>query len=153
MQVGTTTVESNPNAIYLESRYFWIAYSGAVCFLHLMCSCVPFITATTGWLLTLNVHNIGNFIVFHYLRGSPFGCSDQGENRQLTHWEQINHGKQWTNTRKFLIIFPCILFLMCQHYCDYSSDVLFQSVPSFLLQFIPKQPFMHAKRLFGINKY
>jgi hypothetical protein len=39
-------------------RYFWIAYSGAVCFLHLMCSCVPFITATTAWLCTLNVHNI-----------------------------------------------------------------------------------------------
>ena len=151
--MGTTTVESNPNANYLENRYFWIAYTAAVGFLHMMCSCMPFVSVTAGWLCTLNVHNIGNFIVFHYVRGSPFGGSDQGENRKLTHWEQINHGVQWTNTRKFLLIFPVILFLICQQYCENTFEFFLLATPSFLLQFIPKQPFMHAKRLFGINKY
>jgi len=154
MQVGTTTVESNPNANYLESRYFWIAYTASVCFLHWMCSSYPFYDVATAWVLTVNIHNLGNFLVLHYLRGLPFGSSfDQGECRCLTHWEQINHGKQWTNTRKFLIIFPVVLFCMSQHYAGYGFEHFLWTAPSFLLQFIAKQPAMHMKRLFGLNKY
>ena len=49
------------------------------------------------------------FILLHYLKGTPFRTSDQGKSRRLTHWEQIDQGTQFTDTRKFLTFVPIVL--------------------------------------------
>ena len=41
--------------------------------------------------------------------GTPWETLDQGDVRDLTHWEQIDNGVQFTATRKFLTIFPVVL--------------------------------------------
>jgi hypothetical protein len=37
-----------------------------------------------------------------------------GTVRRLTHWEQLDHGLQYTPTRKFLTIVPVILFFLAR---------------------------------------
>jgi hypothetical protein len=37
----------------------------------------------------------------------------------LTHWEQLDHGLQYTPTRKFLTIVPIVLFFMASFYTNY----------------------------------
>ena len=49
------------------------------------------------------------FIFLHYLKGTPFQTADQGKARRLTHWEQLNHGEQFTETRKFFTLVPIFL--------------------------------------------
>ncbi|EDO28402.1 predicted protein, partial [Nematostella vectensis] len=49
------------------------------------------------------------FLLLHYVKGTPFETSDQGKARRLTHWEQINQGVQFTQTRKFFTLIPIFL--------------------------------------------
>lgn len=48
------------------------------------------------------------FIFLHILKGAPWIPQDQGDCRVLTHWEQIDYGEQFTDTRKFLSVAPVI---------------------------------------------
>lgn len=56
-----------------------------------------------------STHMQGMYIMFHYLKGTPYVTGDQGDARRLTNWEQIDHGEQYTATRKFLIAVPIVL--------------------------------------------
>ena len=51
----------------------------------------------------------GNYVMFHYIKGTPYTTNDQGDARRLTSWEQIDNGDQYTATRKFLIAVPVVL--------------------------------------------
>ena len=51
----------------------------------------------------------GMYIMFHYIKGTPYPTGDQGDARRLTNWEQIDNGEQMTDTRKFLIAVPVLL--------------------------------------------
>ena len=44
-----------------------------------------------------------------------------GTVRLLTHWEQLDHGLQYTPTRKFLTIIPILLFFLASFYTHYQS--------------------------------
>ena len=49
------------------------------------------------------------FYFLHTIKGSPFGTDTDGKERAETHWEQIDSGKQFTQTKKFLTVFPIVL--------------------------------------------
>ena len=49
------------------------------------------------------------YVMFHYLKGTLYITGDQGDARRLTNWEQIDDGRQYTATRKFLIAVPIVL--------------------------------------------
>ena len=51
----------------------------------------------------------GSYIMFHHLKGTPYDTKDQGANCQLTNWEQIDNGEQYTATRNFLTAIPVAL--------------------------------------------
>eukprot|EP01027_Heterolobosea_sp_BB2_P027433 GEZU01042828.1.p1 GENE.GEZU01042828.1~~GEZU01042828.1.p1 ORF type:complete len:124 (+),score=27.20 GEZU01042828.1:143-514(+) len=65
----------------------------------------------TSWTITNFVHCGFTFIFFHWLKGSPLNTiiDDQGKFDKLTFWEQLDNQKQFTPTRKFLIVVPVIL--------------------------------------------
>lgn len=50
-----------------------------------------------------------HFVFLHILKGAPWIPQDQGDCRILTHWEQIDNGQQFTETRKFLTVVPIVL--------------------------------------------
>lgn len=49
------------------------------------------------------------YLLLHTVKGTPFETPDQGKDRLLTHWEQIDYGLQCTSSRKFLSISPVVL--------------------------------------------
>lgn len=62
---------------------------------------------TSHWLLPIFLQ--GMYIMFHYLKGTPYPTGDQGDARRLTNWEQIDNGQQYTPTRVFLTAVPIVL--------------------------------------------
>ena len=49
------------------------------------------------------------FVMLHVTKGTPWETPDQGDARTETQWEQIDYGKQFTATKKFLTTVPIIL--------------------------------------------
>lgn len=43
------------------------------------------------------------------IKGAPWFSIENDAGRQLTHWEQIDDGEQFTATRKFLTAVPIVL--------------------------------------------
>jgi hypothetical protein len=121
----------NPNSSWLNGKGFWLSYGLGVLLLHLILLCLPFISTAVSWTLTNCIHNLVNniltysslshgsnqvillfqfmLIFLHIVKGAPFEPLDQGKTRSLTHWEQIDYGKRFTVTRKFLTVVPVIL--------------------------------------------
>jgi len=77
---------------------------------------------------------------------------DQGENVDRTTWEQIDAGIPWTDTRKFLMITPILLFLVVSHYTGYDTVHLAINAAVLAVLLVSKLPEMHGVRLFRINK-
>lgn len=92
------------------------------------------------------------FICFHWLIGSPFGSTNQGEYSNLTLWEQLDDGEQFTSSKKFLTLFPIILFLLSIHYTHYDLVTFAINLAVLIVVLIAKLPIMDKVRLFGINK-
>uniref|UniRef100_A0A0K8SMG9 ORM1-like protein n=3 Tax=Lygus hesperus TaxID=30085 RepID=A0A0K8SMG9_LYGHE len=144
---------SNPNTNYLKSRGLWVAYSIGMLVLHLILLSIPPLSIPMAWTLTNQVHNAVTFIVLHILKGVPWIPPDQGDTRLLTHWEQIDEGRQFTKTRKFLTASPVLLFFLTCFYTDYEPHHFVANFLSVILVTLPKLPLFHKVRLFGINKY
>lgn len=57
------------------------------------------------------------FLILHIEKGTPFDANDQGRSRFLTAWEQIDHGEDFSSSKKFLTIVP-IIVLVDNDYLD-----------------------------------
>ncbi|XP_072511066.1 ORM1-like protein 2 isoform X3 [Notamacropus eugenii] len=93
------------------------------------------------------------YVFLHTVKGTPFETPDQGKARLLTHWEQMDYGLQFTSSRKFLSIFPIVLYLLASFYTKYDAAHFVINTASLLSVLLPKLPQFHGVRLFGINKY
>lgn len=50
--------------------------------------------------------------MFHYVTGTPFGSQDHsGAYDDLTMWEQIDEGAQYTPAKKWLVCMPIALYV------------------------------------------
>jgi hypothetical protein len=94
----------------------------------------------------------GAHLIFQ-MKSHPWMTFDQGSCRRLTHWEQIDHGLQYTPTRKFLTIVPICLFIAASFYTKYDKVHFVLNSVSLASVLIPKLPVFHRVRLLGINKY
>ncbi|XP_065197443.1 ORM1-like protein 1 [Sycon ciliatum] len=143
----------NPNESWLSNRGAWFTWVGVTLGVHFCFLCLPPLSTAHAWTLTNAVHTAVMFFILHMVKGSPFGGASDGEERYLTHWEQIDGGKQFTATKKFLTAFPVVLFLLASFYTSYEFTHFVANLTLMLLAVIPKLPQLHGVRLFGINKY
>ncbi|ETE69210.1 ORM1-like protein 2 [Ophiophagus hannah] len=153
MNVGVAHSEMNPNTRVMNSRGIWLAYSISVAVLHIIFLSIPFFSVSVVWTLTNVIHNLVMFWFLHTVKGTPFETPDQGKDRLLTHWEQIDYGTQWTSSRKFLSISPIILYILTSFYTKYDPVHFVINTTSLLSVLLPKLPLFHGVRLFGINQY
>lgn len=102
--------------------------------------------------MTNIVFNMGCFIFFHWIRGTPFDDTCQGRYRALTLWEQLDNEQQYTPSKKFLAASPIILFLLSVHHTHYDVYTFFLNFASLVIILIAKLPFMHRVRIFGLHK-
>eukprot|EP00741_Cyanophora_paradoxa_P019509 tig00021127_g18832.t1 len=144
----------NPNVSWLTERYAWISYVAVVFGFRYLLVILRFDTAS-AWVTTNLLHAIFTWFAFHWVRGSPFGdeFNEQGKYNKYTWWEQIDNGRQNTKNRKFLTIFPVVLYLIATHYSDYHFPTLLVNTLALVILLISKLPKMHKVRIFGINKW
>eukprot|EP00096_Caligus_rogercresseyi_P005173 TRINITY_DN20167_c0_g1_i1.p1 TRINITY_DN20167_c0_g1~~TRINITY_DN20167_c0_g1_i1.p1 ORF type:complete len:155 (-),score=20.22 TRINITY_DN20167_c0_g1_i1:164-628(-) len=145
----------NPNVNYMNGRGFWCFYIFLIGIVHLILLSIPldFFTIPWVWTSTNLLHNAISFWFLHWTKSHPWLTNDQGICRRLTHWEQIDHGLQYTPTRKFLTIIPILLFILSSAYTRYEPRHFSINILSLSTVLIPKHPSFHKRRLFGINKY
>jgi len=70
-----------------------------------------------------------SYLMFHWATGIPFQASmHSGAYDDLTLWEQIDEGEQFTPAKKWLICFPIVLYVLydvvtvVHARCTHSSD-------------------------------
>ncbi|GFO50363.1 orm1-like protein 3 [Plakobranchus ocellatus] len=129
----TKIVEGCKNAVYYTSR--------------------SSVDGTVAWTLTNVLHDVSMFVMLHVTKGTPWETPDQGVARTETQWEQIDFGKQFTATKKFLTTVPVVLFFLASFYSRYDKYHFVINASVLALNLIPKLPQLHKVRLFGINKY
>jgi hypothetical protein len=104
-------------------------------------------TSSQGWTTVHAVHGIINFLVMHYISGTPSELGDQGEYFQLTWWEQLEDGVPWTTTKKALMLICLVLFLVTAHMTQYELHHLVINLGILVLVIVPKLPLLHRVRL------
>lgn len=147
--------ETNKNVSWLRGAAVWPTYLGLLALfrflLWVLSLGVPSFTDKAQWTVTSVAHGIFSFLAFHFNRGTPM-WEDQNEFIDQTVWEQIDAGVPWTDTRKFLIVVPILLFLVVSHCTDYAVVDLAINLPVLVVLLVSKLPEMHGVRIFGINK-
>ncbi|KNC46747.1 unfolded protein response Orm1 [Thecamonas trahens ATCC 50062] len=142
----------NPNSTWINGRGFWIFYlcliGGFRFFLYLL---QGFMASTTAWTLFNVLHTMTTFVTWHWMKGTPFE-HNQGEFKEFTLWEQLDDEVQFTTTRKFFTAVPVVLFLISCHYAHFTTTQFVINVVAVGFALIPKLPYMHRKRILGINK-
>nr|XP_009918872.1 PREDICTED: ORM1-like protein 2 [Haliaeetus albicilla] len=152
MNVGVAHSEVNPNTRVMNSRGIWLAYVISVGVLHVVLLSIPFFSVPVVWTLTNVIHNLVMYLLLHTVKGTPFETPDQGKDRLLTHWEQIDYGTQCTSSRKFLSVSPVVLYLLTSFYTKYDPVHFVVNTASLLSVLLPKLPQFHGVRVFGIKK-
>ncbi|CAG5123891.1 unnamed protein product [Candidula unifasciata] len=153
MNVGVAHSDSNPTHSYFNSKGIWLTYILLVFCVHLLLLSIPFFSVAVAWTLTNVLHDVCMFVMLHVTKGTPWETSDQGISRLETQWEQIDYGKQFTATKKFLTTVPVVLFFLASFYSRYDQYHFVINASALTLNLIPKLPQLHKVRLFGINKY
>ncbi|CAG0891914.1 unnamed protein product [Darwinula stevensoni] len=141
--------EENPNASWLNGRGMWLSYVIGVLFLHLVLLAVPFFSVPVAWTLTNVIHNGAMFIFLHTLKGCPWVGLDQGKTRAMTHWEQIDYGKEFTASKKFLTVIPILLFILASFYTKYDAIHFVLNFLSLVSVLVPKLPEDYKINLFA----
>ncbi|KAL4222466.1 ORM1-like protein 3 [Mactra antiquata] len=153
MQVGTASGCENPTSYYFNQRGIWLTYVLVIFLAHLFILSMPFFTTAIAWTLTNVLHDIAMFVILHVTRGTPYMLDDAGTARKETQWEQLDQGKQFTPTKKFLTIVPIVLFFLASFYTKYDKVHFVINASFCALSVIAKIPWFHGKRFFEINKW
>jgi hypothetical protein len=144
--------QSNPNSSWVNSKGTWVTNILIICAIKILFSAIPYISREASWTLTNVAYNLGSFIMFHWIIGSPFATNEDEDYQMLTLWEQLDDGVQFTPTKKFLTVTPIVLFLMSVHYTHYDLATFLINFMALMISLIGKLPIMDRVRIFGINK-
>jgi ORMDL family len=144
-------VEGNKNVEWMSAPYTWPFYLIVLVVLRVSVGYFVGLTPAGAWSVTSAVHGVLQFVLLHWTRGTPF-WEDQNQYADQTVWEQIDNGVPWTDTRKFLLIVPIVLYILTIHSINY--ELAGTIVHTLLLVFlvVPKLPEMHMVRFFGLNR-
>eukprot|EP00808_Paulinella_micropora_P031477 g52189.t1 len=147
-------VLSNPNVDWLHAPAFWVWYLccllGARFLIGVLMRIILGVSSNTAYTVVHLIHAVLTFKVFHWDKGVPWEAG--GKYEELTFWEQIDHGKQYTTPRKIFTLIPAILFLLAAYNCDWKPELLIVNFIALCVELIGKFDFMHKVRLAGINK-
>eukprot|EP00042_Codosiga_hollandica_P054386 m.735229 g.735229 ORF g.735229 m.735229 type:complete len:156 (+) comp58890_c0_seq1:1927-2394(+) len=142
------------NAAWVHARGMWLAYLTTVVLAHLLLLSIPVLSTEAVWTLTNVLHAVVTFVVFHWVKGSPTETFDDGATASQTHWEQICDPEgAYSTTRRFLIAFPIVLFIVTTMYTHHEEHSFIINLLFMSLAVVPKMPLFEGVRLFNINKY
>ncbi|KAK9727645.1 sphingolipid homeostasis protein orm1 [Basidiobolus ranarum] len=145
-----TSCQTNLNSSWVNYKGVWVFNFILIFFLKVFFVIIPGISVETSWTLTNLTYNIISYAVFHWIIGVPFEFN-QGACDELTLWEQMDNGTQFSPSKKYFTAAPIILFLLGIHYTHYDGIMFIVNLTALTINLIGKLPAMHRVRLFGIN--
>lgn len=140
------SLNPNLNADWVHYKGAWVIHIVLIIFLKLLFDSVTALDNDWRWTLTNVTYNIGSYIMFHQVKGTPFEFNS-GAYDNLTMWEQVDNGDQYTPTKKFLMMVPIALFLVSTHYTNYNLYLFLVSGASCLCVVVPKMAISHRLRV------
>ncbi|CAK9439972.1 uncharacterized protein LODBEIA_P40720 [Lodderomyces beijingensis] len=136
----------NVNANWVHQKGAWIIHIVIIILLKISYNFISVLDNDWKWTLTNLTYDIGSYIMFHQVKGTPFEFNS-GAYDNLTMWEQIDNGDQYTPTKKFLMLVPIGLFLVSTHYSRYNLYLFLLNGLSCLCVVVPKLAFAHRLRV------
>ncbi|ODV98138.1 hypothetical protein PACTADRAFT_47950 [Pachysolen tannophilus NRRL Y-2460] len=136
----------NLNANWVHFKGAWLVHIVIIALLRIFYNLFPVFTKEISWTLTNVTYVIGSYIMFHQVKGTPFEFNS-GAYDNLTMWEQIDNGDQYTPVKKFLMGVPIALFLISTHYSNYDIQLFILNFTLCLVAVIPKLPISHRVRI------
>ncbi|GMF05708.1 hypothetical protein B5S31_g150 [[Candida] boidinii] len=139
-------IQSNINATWVHFKGAWVIHIVIIIMLKIFYDIMPMSNTEIGWTLTNVTYAIGSYIMFHQVKGTPFDFN-AGAYDNLTMWEQIDNGDQFTPVKKFLMCVPIALFLISTHYSNYDLTLFIINLVACLCVVVPKLPLSHRVRV------
>ncbi|KAJ6515413.1 Orm1 type endoplasmic reticulum protein [Mycena sanguinolenta] len=155
-QVGDGSVEEvldrsayvNINADWVNAKGAWLIHVVLICLGKLIIDTIPGMTQQISWTLVNLFYLALSYLMFHWVTGIPFENDlHGGAYDDLTLWEQIDDGAQYTPAKKWLFIVPITLFLASTHYTNYNPWLFAVNISALVLVLIPKLPQLHRQRV------
>lgn len=148
---------SNKNVNWIGPRFFVFFALVMVVFEFLirllLVQTLNVVTQEQGWTLAHAFCGVVNFVVMHYVSGTPGELQDGGEFATFTWWEQLDDGVQWTLNRKLWMLAEIIFFLITSYLTEYEPRHLAVNVGVLLLVMIPKLPQSHRVRIVSEDEW
>merc|ERR1719247_400192 len=121
-----------------RKRGFWLAYFCSIFTTWLLLCTFTDPGLALTWLNI--VHALCTFPAFHVFKIQRFDKQNiyDGEAEPQTYWEQIDNGKQWTKTRKALLVAPVVLYLLATNSTDFERQPLLINLLAMLASVVPK---------------
>ncbi|PVF96469.1 putative ORM1-unfolded protein response protein [Serendipita vermifera] len=138
----------NPNAEWVNRKGAWVMHpililAGKICL-----DTFPGMSQQASWTFVNLGYIAISYMMFHWATGIPFHPEmHAGAYDELTFWEQIDGGEQYTPAKKFLICTPIVLFLLSTHYTHYNPWVFAINFTALIFCLFPKLPILHGKRV------
>lgn len=111
---------------------------------------VPGMNQDLSWTLTNILYASITYLMFHHVQGIPFASSlHNGAYDDLTLWEQIDDGAQYTPAKKWLFCVPVGVFLLSTHYTNYNPWLFALNLTATIAVLIPKLPQVRPSSRFG----
>ncbi|KAF7332460.1 Protein ORM1 [Mycena kentingensis (nom. inval.)] len=155
-QVGDGSLEEaldqsayvNINANWVNAKGAWLIHVVLICFGKLIIDTLPGMTQEISWTLVNLIYLALSYLMFHWVTGIPFGSDlHSGAYDDLTLWEQIDDGAQYTPAKKWLTSVPVVLFLASTHYTSYDPWPFAINITALVFVLIPKLPQAHRQRV------
>ncbi|SPO23992.1 probable ORM1 - unfolded protein response protein [Ustilago trichophora] len=135
----------NANADWVNYKGAWVIHVVLILLAKILLDVIPAMQQDTSWTLVNLGYMALSYIMFHYVTGTPFE-SNAGVYDQLTLWEQIDEGAQYTPAKKWLTSVPIGLFLISTHYTRYNPLLFGLNFSALLFVLFPKLPILHRLR-------
>ncbi|KAJ7724916.1 ORMDL family-domain-containing protein [Mycena metata] len=131
----------NINADWVNAKGAWLIHVVLICLGKLVIDLLPGMTPQISWTLVNLLYLALSYLMFHWVTGIPFENDlHGGAYDDLTLWEQIDDGAQYTPAKKWLFSVPIMLFLVSTHYTNYNPWLFAVNITALVFVLIPKLP-------------
>ncbi|GLB34143.1 putative ORMDL family protein [Lyophyllum shimeji] len=155
-EVGDRSIEEsldrsayvNINANWVNAKGAWLIHVVLIFFGKLVFDTIPGMTQQISWTAVNLFYLALSYLMFHWVTGIPFENDlHGGAYDDLTLWEQIDDGAQYTPAKKWLFSVPIGLFLASTHYTNYNPWLFAINLTALIFVLIPKLPQLHRQRV------
>ncbi|KAF9442544.1 Orm1 type endoplasmic reticulum protein [Macrolepiota fuliginosa MF-IS2] len=138
----------NINANWVNAKGAWLIHVVLILTAKVIIDTIPGMTHEISWTLVNLIYLTLSYVMFHGVTGIPFGSDlHSGAYDDLTLWEQIDDGAQYTPAKKWLFCLPIGVFLASTHYTHYNPWLFAINLSALILVLIPKLPQFHRQRV------